>query len=215
MANVDAPFGFRPIGTLSGSPWQDSVRQYHLNGTVNTLAIAVGDLVTMAATGYPNLYAAGNTQCLGVCVGVLNHVAVDVGGKQGDSFLSTGDVTQSGINAKSVPASTAGIILVATAPDLIMVGQEDGDTDPLELADVGQNVEIIGGGPNANTGISDMEIDSSTHNTTNTLPLRILGLSQDPDTELGDTASVASRPVNANWLVTFANHSFSGLNVGI
>ena len=208
MANTDKVRGFRPVGTLSGSPWQGSVRQYTLDAT--HAAIAVGDLVQMTADGYPDLYAAGETQLLGVVVGVYNTVAEDVLGKQGDSYLSTGAVTLDVPAKNYVALNTAGVIAVATAPDLIMEGTEDGDTDPLELADVGQNVEIIGGGPDSTTGLSDMYIDSSSHNTTNTLPLRLLGLAQDPDNEY-----VSGGQAYTRWLVTPANHSFSGLNVGI
>lgn len=208
MANVDRPNGFTPVGTLSGSPWQASVRLYELDAT--HAAIAVGDLVQMTADGYLDILAAGETQLMGVVVGIINHGAASVLGKQGDHFLSSSSPTLSGVNSKSVPLNTAGYVLVATAPDIILEAQEDGDTDPLELADVGQNVEIIGGGPNATTGISSMEIDSSSHNTTNTLPLRLLGLAQRPDNEY-----VSGGQAYTRWLVTPANHALNGLNVGI
>jgi hypothetical protein len=208
MANVNNPNGFKPVGTLSGSPWQGSVRQYSLDAT--HAALAVGDLVQMTADGYPDILAAGETQMLGVVVACYPHTHTDVLGKQGDSFMSTGSIDLDIPNKNQVALNTAGVIAVATAPDIILEGMEDGDTDPLELADVGQNVEIIGGGPDSSTGISDMMIDSSSHNTTNTLPLRLLGLAQRPDNEY-----VSGGQAYTRWLVTPANHSFSGLNVGI
>jgi hypothetical protein len=208
MANVDKVKGFIPVSTVSGSPWQSAVQQYELSTT--HLALGVGDLVTMAATGALNLFAAGDAQLMGVVVGVINHGASEVLGKKGDHFLSDSEPTRTGINSKSVPVDTAGTILVCTAPDVILEGSEDGDTDPLELADIGQNIEIIGGGPNATTGISDMYIDSSTHNTTATLPLRLLGLVQSPDNEY-----VSGGQAYTRWLVTPANHALSGINVGI
>jgi hypothetical protein len=164
----------------------------------------------MAAGGVLNLFAAGDAQLTGVVVGVLNHQASTVNGKIGDHFLGTTEPTRTGVNSKSVPLNTAGTVLVCTAPDVILEGSEDGDTDPLELVDVGSNVEIIGGGPNATTGISDMYIDSDTHATTATLPLRILGLSQTPDNEY-----VSGGQAYTRWLVTPANHAYSGINVGI
>lgn len=208
MANSNRPNGFTPVGTISGSPWQASLRWYDLDAT--HAAVAVGDLVQMTADGYMDILAAGETQMMGVIVGVINHGSTTVLGKQGDHFLSTTSPTLSGVNSKSVPLNTAGSILVCTAPDVILEAQEDGDTDPLELADVGQNVEIIGGGPDATTGVSDMMIDSSSHNTTNTLPLRLLGLAQRPDNEY-----VSGGQAYTRWLVTPANHALSGLNVGI
>jgi len=208
MANADKVKGFIPVGTLSGSPWQSSVQQFELDAT--HAAIGVGDLVQMTADGYLDILAAGETGFIGVVVGVLNHNASTVLGKIGDNFLSNSEPTRTGINAKSVPLNTAGTILVCTAPDVLLEGSEDGDTDPLELADVGSNVEIIGGGPNATTGISDMYIDSSSHATTNSLPLRLIGLVQDPDNEY-----VAGGQAYTRWLLTPANHSYSGLNVGL
>jgi len=208
MANIDNVNGFKPIGTLSGSPWQSYLQQFELD--TSHLAMGVGDLVTMQASGYLNLFAAGNAQLTGVIVGVLNHNPSTVLGKVGDHFLDNAEPTRTGVNAKSVPVNTAGTVLVCTAPDVIMEGIEDGDTDPIELADVGQNIEIIGGGPNATTGISDMYIDSSTHNTTATLPLRLIGLAQRPDNEY-----VSGGQAYTRWLVTPANHAYSGINVGI
>jgi hypothetical protein len=208
MANTNRPNGFTPVGTMSGSPWQASVTQYSLDAT--HAALAVGDLVQMTADGYLDILAAGETQMMGVVVGVLNQASVDVLGKQGDHFLSSSSPTLSGVNAHSVPLNTAGVILVCTAPDVILEAQEDGDTDPLELADIGSNVEIIGGGPDSTTGISDMMIDSSSHATTNTLPLRLLGLAQRPDNEY-----ISGGQAYTRWLVTPANHALSGLNVGI
>lgn len=213
MANIDNPNGFKIMGTLSGSPWQGAVRQYTLDAT--HAALGVGDLVQMTADGYPDILAAGETQMLGVVVACYPHVATEVNGKKGDSFLSTGSLSLDIPAKNQIALNTAGVIAVCVAPDIILVAQEDADTTPLTLADIGLNVEIIGGGPNAATGLSDMEIDSSSAATTNTLPLRLLGLEQTPGNELASVASAAGRPQNARWLVTPANHTFKGLNVGI
>ncbi len=215
MANVDRPNGAVPVGTLSGSPWQGSVQAFTLDGSHS--AIYTGDLVQMTADGYLDVYAAGETGFIGVCVGILPAVAGTVGGIMGDNALSSTSPTLAGAAAKFSAANATDTILVCTAPDAIFEMQEDADTDPLELADVGANVEIINGGGSATTGISGMEIDSSSHAATNTLPLRLLGMVQRPGNELGDTANAASptRPPECRWLVTPANHFYSGLNVGL
>lgn len=216
MANVDKPNGFKPVGTLSGAPWTAFIERFELDGSSNDVTIAVGDLVGMTATGYLNrIKTATTTSVRGVVVGVDTYGATTVGGIQGDNMLSSSDPTLSGAGANRIAASTAGTIYVCTAPDLIMVAQEDADTDPLELADVGQNVAVLDANAHATTGLSQGEIDSSSHNTTNTLPLKLIGLAQEPGNELGDTAAAASRPQTARWLVTFANHEYSGLNLGV
>ena len=186
--NVDRPNGFKPVGTLSGGDWTASIRTYTLDGSHS--AIYVGDLVQMTSDGYLDVYAAGEEDVVGVCVGVEVNPGLD----------------RATEHPGYMPANVTGKIRVATDPLLLMEAQEDGDTDPLELADVGANVEIINGGGSTTTGVSGMELDSSTHNTTATLPLRLVGLVDRPDNQLGDTDS--SKP-NARWLVTFANHSFN------
>ena len=86
MANVDRPNGAVPVGTISGSPWQDAVRAYTLDG--GHAAIGTGDLVQMTSDGALDVYAAGEVTFIGVCVGVLPAVAATVGGIQGDNMLS-------------------------------------------------------------------------------------------------------------------------------
>ena len=206
MANVDRPRGFEPIGTLSGSPWQSSLQLFYCDGSANDTVIAVGDLVVMTAGGYPNRIAAGNgaTDLLGVVVGIPPASATfsTTTGRYGDNFLSTTDPVLAGPTANYVAASTAGYILVCTAPDLLMIGQEDGDTTPLVLADVGAAVDITGT-YSATTGHSVMEIDSDTVGTQAGDPLKIVALAQTPGNEL---ASVDTTKPWADWVVTFNTH---------
>lgn len=205
MSNVDRPNGAKVVGTLSGAPWQAAIRHYVLDGDHS--AIYTGDLVQMTSDGYPDVYAAGETQLLGVCVGVLP-VQPQMVGTKTEGYLSSSTPTlhPGGYSA----ANATDTILVCVAPDAIYEMQEDGDTDPIELADIGQNIEIINGGGSTTTGFSGMELDSDTHNTTNTLPLRLIGIVDRPDNEW-----VSGGQAYTRWLVTPANHSFSGLNVGI
>ena len=205
MANFDNPNGATPVGTINGSPWQASVRAYQLDAT--HAAIAVGDFVQMTADGYPDVYAAGETQLLGACIGVLPAYPTTVNGKFGDNQLSNTEPTISGAAVRNSAANATDIILVVTGPDVIYELQEDGDTTPLTLAGIGANVDIINAGVNSTTGNSTMEIDSTTVATTNTLPLRLLGLVQRPGNEL---ASVDATKPWTRWLVVPANHSFHG-----
>lgn len=186
--NVDRPNGFRPVGTLSGGDWTASIRTYPLDGSHS--AMFIGDLVQMTSDGYLDIYAAGEEQVVGVVVGVEVNRGLDAA-TEFPGYM---------------PANVEGKVRVATDPLLLMEGQEDGLVDPLELADIGTNVEIINGTGSTTTGLSAMEIDSSTHATTATLPLKLIGLVDRADNQLGDTDS--SKP-NARWLVTFANHLFN------
>jgi len=202
MANLDRPNGARVVGTLSGSPWEASVESFTLDATHT--AIGVGDLVQMTTDGYLNVYTSG-TGFIGVCVGV-QPVQLGVVGGKADNFLSRTEPTLTGTGAFNVALNTVGTILVVTAPDAIIEMQEDGVGGALAVADIGVNLAIVNGGINSATGKSTMELDSSSKAATNTLPLRLLSLVQTPENELG---------TNARWLVTPANHFYSGLNVGL
>ena len=214
MSNVDRPKGFTPIGTLSGSPWNASVEAFELDAS--HALVGVGDLIEMTSDGYVDQLTAGATDSgvIGVMVGV---VPAGMGfnattGTFGSNQMSNSEPTLVGVSSRSVALNTAGTILVATAPDLLMVAQEDGDTTPLTLADRGSNVDIISAGVDSTTGNSTMEIDSTSTGTTNTDPLRLLHVHNVPGNEL---ASVDTTKPWTEWVVTFANHARSGLAVGI
>jgi hypothetical protein len=214
MANVDRPRGFTPIGTLSGSAWQGSIEPIQCDAT--HAAIGVGDLIEMTADGYPDILTAGATDSgvFGLVVGVhpVGEGWNATTGKFGDNSLSATEPTLIGAGTRSLALNTAGTLMVATAPDLLMIGQEDGDTTPLTLAAIGSNVDIINPGADATTGNSLMEIDSTSVATTATLPLRLLRLHTTAENEL---ASVDATAPWTDWVVTFANHARSGLAVGI
>lgn len=211
MANVDRPNGFKPIGTLSGSPWQASIEAFQLDASHT--AIGVGDLVMQTADGYVNKYAAGSTHCIGVMVGVsvMGEGWNATTGAFGDNALSATEPTLVGLGSRSVALNTAGTILVVTAPDLVMTAQEDGVTTPLVLSAIGLNLEPTAGAIDA-SGNSTMELDSDTIATTNSLALRLLKVHPEPGNEL---AAVAAATPWCTWQVTFANHAYKGLNVGI
>lgn len=211
MANIDRPNGFTPIGTLNGSPWAASIEAVQCDAT--HAAIGVGDLVEMTADGYPDILTAGATDSgvFGVVVGIspAGEGWNATTGKFGDNSLSATEPTLVGDATRVLALNTAGTLLVATAPDLVMIAQEDGDTTPLTLAAVGANVDIINAGAVSN---SVMEIDSTSVAATATLPLRLLGLHNTAENEL---ASVDSTKPWTVWKVTFANHARSGLAVGV
>ena len=210
MANVDRPNGFTPIGTLSGSPWSASVEAFELD-TGHAL-VGVGDLVEMTADGTLDILTQGATDSgiIGVMVGIVPAGAGwnATTGIFGDNALSATEPTLVGNGTRVLAANAEGTVLVATAPDLIMVGQEDGDTDPLNQADVHMNADIINAGAVSN---SVMMIDSSSAASTNTFPLRLLGLHNTPENEYGDVD--ATKPW-AKWRVTFANHARRSVSLG-
>ena len=75
MANPDRPNGFTPVGTLSGANWQGLVRRAVMadasaDSTNNHGDIYLGTPVRLDATGKALAWESGDTDCVGVCVGV-------------------------------------------------------------------------------------------------------------------------------------------------
>jgi len=211
--NVDRPRGFTPIGTLSGSPWSQSVEAIQFG--VAHSEVGVGDLIAMTGLGYPNVLVAGATDSgvFGVVVGIspAGEGWNTTSGKFGDNALSNVHPDLIGAAARSIAANTEGTALVCTAPDVIMIAQENGVGNILDLGDRGLNVDIVNPGVST-TGNSLMEIDSTSALSTATLPLRLLDLYTTPENELGGLNPATPW---TDWKVTFANHARSGLAVGV
>jgi hypothetical protein len=174
MANVDKPFGLRPIGNLSATGAQ---KQYgYLIEDNQAGAIYQGDLVTIVG-GYVVKFAPGtHAAALGVFNG-CNYVDP-----------STGKPTWKNFYPGSVNI-TAGTIQcdVLDDPNQLFLIQADED---IVQADIGKNADVIGTGGSSTTGASSMELDSSTIADTAALNLKIVGLWNAPENELGDFAVV-------------------------
>lgn len=183
MANVDAPFGMRPVRQLNGSPYNGATTRCYIPDTDNT-AMFVGDAVKMAggadANGVPTVNrAAAGELIAGVIV----------------SF----DADSSDPSLKHRVASTARYCNVAMAPDLVFEIKEDSVGGALAAADTGLNADIIYTvAGSTDSGRSGMELDSSDAET-GTCQLRLLGLAQRPNNTIG---------ADAVWEVVINEHEF-------
>lgn len=187
MANTDKPFGAKPVSTILGVPWNGQFSIFYVPGTDGT-AIYSGDFVEMSgssdSTGkFPTVkQARANQNLRGVAVGF---------GKDPDQMLNPDDLEE-----QYRAASTARYVAVVDDPDVIFEIQEDSDGGALAATDVGSNVDITVGTGNSSTGISAMEIDSSTA-TTSTAQLRLMGIVRRTGNEIGNYAK---------WLVRINEH---------
>jgi len=177
MANVDRPNGAMPIRNLDGSPYNGQYREYPVDSS-NSTAVFVGDFIMRQADGNVAPATAGSTQIIGVCVGVAP------------------DPTN--LERRYLPASTAGTVYVADAPDLIFEIQEDSVGSNLAATDIGANADFTAGTGSTTTGQSAHELDSSTV-TTGTANLRILRLMNQEDNAVG---------ANARWEVLINEHAY-------
>ena len=203
MAAV-APYGLKPVRTLSGAPWQGQVQQYLIPAADGT-AVFVGDMLkTDGGVGAANLIVNG-IDCSGMPTGIqgnhatatVNVVGVVVGFLPDHGSLST----------RYRLASTNRIALVCTASDAVYEIQEDGVGGTCYAADVGGGMgTLIANTGNTTTGVSKLALDSSVAvTTTNTLPVKILGLARKPGARVGTSATdVASWEVILNstaWIL--------------
>jgi hypothetical protein len=196
MANINKVNGFRPVRYLNGAPWNGQARKYIMPASDGT-ATFVGDLVKLSTAGSDDGYTAVvQATATGAVIGAVVGFEVD------PADLNTPQYRK---------ASTKRVVYVADDPNLIFEAQEDGDTDPLETADIGLNVDIVVGAGSTVTGASGMQIDSTTHNTTATLPLRLLGLAQRPDNE--NVLSTGGQAYT-RWEVKINNHQL-GSSTGV
>jgi hypothetical protein len=184
---------------MSGSPWSGYVRAYEVDAAASD--IFVGDLVIMEADGKVAPATAGDGHIVGVCVGALNHLPSKNSGVS-DHFMASSSPT-----LQPSYSSGAGQILVAVGTDIIYEAQEDGDTDPLAIIDIGSNVDMIAThSGSTTTGRSGQEIDSDSHVTTSA-QLKLVGFVDRPDNEQGDVGVLASGD-NARWLVRINESHF-------
>ena len=174
MANVDKPFGLRPIGNLSATGAQ---KQYgYLIADNQSGAIYQGDLVTVY-DGYLVKFApATHTAAVGVFNG-CNYIDP-----------TTGKPTWKNYYPGSVNITEGEIVAdVLDDPSQLFIIQADED---IEKADIGKNADVVGTGGSTTTGVSSMELDSSTIADTAALNLKIVGLWNVPGNAFGDFAVV-------------------------
>ena len=200
MANTNRPNGFMPVKHISGSPYNGQANFYSV-ATDEGTAIFVGDLVKISGTsanGYAGVSrGAANNVMVGVVVGVVPKGMDPVNGK-----MSTGSMALDTPANRFVPATdgTVRYVMVCDDPEIVMEVQADDDTSTVAAASVMANFNVIATAGTTTTGVSNMQLDSNTGNTTNTLPLQMIGWPNRVDNEVG--------VLNQKVLVKFNTHQY-------
>lgn len=192
MANVDSPFGLKPVAHRNGQPYNGSFRYYSVPASDST-AILIGDPVVLAGTSQTingRIYsdvarAATGNVITGVCIGVV-------------------PVTQDSLIYRA--ASTQRVLMIADNPDLVFEIQEVSGGTALTANDAGLNADFVVAAGSTVTGKSGVELNNATEATTNTLDLHILGVVMREDNEIGE---------HCKWLVTINRHQFANQVAGI
>ena len=174
MANIDKAFGFRAIGNLSATGAQ---KQYGYEIADNQAGtIFQGDLVALSAGFITKFLPATHTAAVGVFNG-CNYIDP-----------TTGKPTWKNYYPGSVNITSGKIIAdVIDDPSQLFLIQCDAG---FVAADVGKNADVIGTGGSTTTGVSTMELNSSTLATSAALNLKTVGLYNVPGNEYGSFAVV-------------------------
>ena len=159
MANVDSPFGLRPIRHKSGAPYNGAARPYYINATYGT-ALFIGDPVLKVAGGSN---AASVTVPGGGTFGVGTLPEVEKAA-EGDGDLITGVIVgfsplPTNLEVKHNPASTQRVAYVCDDPDMVYEVQADG---AVPAASMGLNAVLIyTHSGSTTTGLSGAELDTT------------------------------------------------------
>ena len=182
MAASAAPYGAKPIGTLSASgSFTGKVQHIKIASGYDTL-ISWGDFVKLVAAGTIEKDAGTTT-------------ATPVGVFMGCSYTdpTTSQPTYAQMWTADVAASDA-VGYVLTDPNVLFQMQGDG---AITQAMLGSNFAIVVTAGSTTIGRSKNAVDQSTSATTNTLPLRIIDFVDGPDSAVGDAYTDVIMKFNA------------------
>lgn len=195
MANVNAPFGLRPVRFLSGAPYNGQCNFYFATGASGV--IGPGDPVKLAGS-------ANTSEIKGYQAGTLPTVALASGGT-GNEILGVcvgvlADTRDSLIYRET---STDRVIMVADDPQIIYQCQEDGASTAFAAVDVSQFVCLASATGSTVTGQSAWTLATGTApNTTAAFQLILLRLSAIPNNAIGQYGV---------WDVMINNHQLANI----
>ena len=173
MATTASPYGLRPVNLIGGQPYAGSTRLIKINNayaanifygqpvSINSSGVVVAD------TGTSNVAATG---VVGVFVG-CTYTDPNLKYKIFKQYWPTGTV------------ATDAYAYVVDDPDVVMQVQAD---DAVTQAALGANIGLSTFAGDTATGNSETSADVASINTTATLPLRIVGFVDGPESAVGD-----------------------------
>lgn len=204
MASTAAPYGLRPVNLIGGQPYAGSTRLIKINNAYAS-NIFYGQPVSVnasgvviAETGTSNVAATG---VVGIFMG-CTYTDPNMKYKVFKQYWPSGTV------------ATDAYAYVVDDPDVVMQGQAGG---AITQADLGANIALGTSSGDANSGNSTTPLGASAA-TTASLPLRIVGFVDAPDSAVGDAytdilvkwnmpSAVSSNTSNAAVTMTYG-HSY-------
>jgi len=185
MANEARAFGFRPVQTRDGSPWCGKTMTVLIKAA-DTAAFFNGDMVVhtgeqvkhhIDSKFYEVVTALSGTVVAGELAGAITGILAH----QDPNLLYTG-------YRPAGAQSTDILVEIPVDRNVIYVAQEDSVGGALAQDSNGGNVGFVVGTGDPATRMSGSLIDSSSINTTDTLPLRLMSYDGTIDNESGEFA---------------------------
>lgn len=203
MASTAAPYGLRPVNLIGGQPYAGSTRSikianaYGSNIFYGQPVSVNASGVVIAETGTSNVAATG---VVGVFVG-CTYTDPNLKYKVFKQYWPTGTV------------ATDAYAYVVDDPDVVMQVQAD---EAVAQTALGANIALVTAAGDTATGNATTAADGSSVATTATLPLRIVGFVDGPDSAVGDAytdllvkwnmpAAVSSNSSNAAVTMTYGH----------
>jgi len=185
MANVLEKFGLRPYRSINGASWNNAQNRYKISANA-TNAIYQGDLVVAQSDGTV-VRATANTST--AVLGVFNgcEYTDPVTKKPTFSNWYPGSINSSNITG-----------FVVDDPDTVFLINADA---AFARADVFLNYSLTDTTGNADTGISEVQLDVSVSGTNASFIVQAIDITQDSENSSATGA-------NANILVRINNHQY-------
>jgi len=208
MAATAAPYGLRPVNLIGGQPYAGSTRLIKI-ANAYAANIFYGQPVTINSSGVvvaeTGTSTVASTGVVGVFVG-CTYTDPNLKYKLFKQYWPTGTV------------ATDALAYVVDDPDVVMQAQANG---AIAQTDLGANIALGTSSGSTDTGNSTTPLGTAAA-TTATLPLRIVGFVDGPDSAIGDAytdvlvkwnlpnavfAAPDSNAMNASVTVTYG-HSY-------
>ena len=185
MANQLEKFGLRPYRKLDGTPLVGAQNRYTVKANYGT-AIFQGDLVIPTSTGNIERFVYNTTYAV---VGVFNGVFYTDPTTQKPTWKN---YYPGSVNASDITA------FVVDDPDAVFLVDSD---ETFARTGLFNNYSVTNTTGVTQTGISKVQLDTSTAGTATTFVIQAIDISQDPDNS--DTSAA-----NGNVLVRINNHFY-------
>lgn len=211
MANLNKPFGLRPVRHIDGAPWCGQATLFAVLGA-DTSDYFIGDAVMFGGSadsnGIPSAikYVAGGsgaTAPCGVVVGV-HKVRPTKGSIEGETLE---------LEEKSLLGSITLDQYIMVVVDPYVVFEARSDTTGLRRDSVGSNVDLTVAAPANRKQLSATVLNGGSDAATATLPYRIIGFKQSEDNEVNATAGTDEPSIVA--IVIPNEHAFKVGTVGL